>query len=50
MLEFRGRHKALDADGAVIGMLEKDFRQWLLCSHWHVCDAALGPRCSRPAR
>ena len=27
VFEFRGRHEVLDADGAVIGMLEKDFRQ-----------------------
>ena len=38
--EFRGRHEVLDADGAVIGMLEKDFRKSLLRSHWHVRDAA----------
>ena len=29
----------LDADGAVIGMLEKDFGKSLLRSHWHVRDA-----------
>jgi hypothetical protein len=33
VFEFRGRHEVLDADGAVIGMLEKDFSQSLLCSH-----------------
>ena len=40
VFEFRGRHEVLDADGAVIGMLEKDFRRSLLRSHWHVRDAA----------
>ena len=40
VFEFRGRHEVLDADGAVIGMLEKDFRKSLLRSHWHVRDAA----------
>jgi hypothetical protein len=27
---FRGRHEVLDADGAVIGTLEKDFSRSLL--------------------
>jgi uncharacterized protein YxjI len=40
MFEFRGRHEVLDADGAVIGMLEKNFTKSLLRSHWHVRDAA----------
>jgi uncharacterized protein YxjI len=40
VFEFRGRHEVLDADGAVIGMLEKNFRKSLLRSHWHVRDAA----------
>jgi uncharacterized protein YxjI len=40
VFEFRGRHEVLDADGAVIGMLEKDFGKSLLRSHWHVRDAA----------
>ena len=40
VFEFRGRHEVLDADGAVIGLLEKDFRRSLLRSHWHVRDAA----------
>ena len=40
VFEFRGRHEVLDADGAVIGMLEKDFRRSLLRSHWRVRDAA----------
>ena len=40
VFEFRGRHEVLDADGAVIGMLEKDFTRSLLRSHWHVRDAA----------
>ncbi len=39
VFEFRGRHDVLDADGAVIGLLEKDFRRSLLRSHWHVRDA-----------
>jgi uncharacterized protein YxjI len=40
VFEFRGRHEVLDAEGAVIGLLEKDFRRSLLRSHWHVRDAA----------
>jgi uncharacterized protein YxjI len=40
VFEFRGRHEVLDAEGAVIGMLEKDFSRSLLRSHWHVRDAA----------
>jgi uncharacterized protein YxjI len=40
VFEFRGRHEVLDAGGAVIGMLEKDFGRSLLRSHWHVRDAA----------
>jgi uncharacterized protein YxjI len=40
VFEFRGRHEVLDADGAVLGLLEKDFRRSLLRSHWHVRDAA----------
>jgi uncharacterized protein YxjI len=40
MFEFRGRHEVLDADGAVIGLLEKNFGKSLLRSHWHVRDAA----------
>jgi uncharacterized protein YxjI len=40
VFEFRGRHEVLDADGAVIGLLEKDFRRSLLRSHWHVRDVA----------
>ena len=40
VFEFRGRHDVLDADGAVIGMLEKNFGKSLLRSHWHVRDAA----------
>jgi uncharacterized protein YxjI len=38
VFEFRGRHEVLDADSAVIGMLEKDFGRSLLRSHWHVRD------------
>ena len=40
VFEFRGRHEVLDADGAVIGMLEKNFGKSLLRSHWHVRDAS----------
>ena len=40
VFEFRGRHEVLDADGQVIGMLEKDFTRSLLRSHWHVRDRA----------
>jgi uncharacterized protein YxjI len=40
VFEFRGRHEVLDAEGAVIGMLEKDFGRSLLRSHWHVRDAS----------
>lgn len=39
VFEFRGRHDVLDADGNVIGQLEKDFTKSLLRSHWHVRDA-----------
>jgi uncharacterized protein YxjI len=40
VFEFRGRHEVLDADGAVVGTLEKDFGRSLLRSHWHVRDAS----------
>ena len=40
VFEFRGRHEVLDADGSVIGLLEKDFKRSLLRSHWHVRDGA----------
>jgi hypothetical protein len=40
VFEFRGRHEVLDADGAVIGQLEKVFGKSLLRSHWRVRDAA----------
>src|SRR5918999_6443651 len=40
VFEFRGRHEVLDAGGAVIGLIEKDFAKSLLRSHWHVRDAA----------
>jgi uncharacterized protein YxjI len=40
VFEFRGRHEVLDANGAVIGMLEKDFGRSLLRSHWHVRDTS----------
>ena len=39
VFEVRGRHEVLDADGNVIGMLEKDFTRSLLRSHWRVRDA-----------
>jgi uncharacterized protein YxjI len=40
VFEFRGRHEVLDADGAAIGTLEKDFGRSLLRSHWHLRDAS----------
>jgi uncharacterized protein YxjI len=40
VFEFRGRHNVLDADGAVVGMLEKSFGASLLRSHWIVRNAA----------
>jgi uncharacterized protein YxjI len=40
VFEFRGRHEVLDAEGQVIGMLEKDVTRSLLRSHWHVRDTA----------
>jgi uncharacterized protein YxjI len=40
VFEFRGRHEVLDAEGQVIGMIEKDFTRSLLRSHWHVRDTA----------
>lgn len=39
VFEFRGRHEVLDADGSVLGLLEKDFAKSLVRSHWHVRDA-----------
>jgi uncharacterized protein YxjI len=39
VFEFRGRHEVLDADGTVIGTLEKDFAKSLIRSHWHVRNA-----------
>ena len=36
VFEFRGRHEVLDADGRVIGLLEKAFGKSLLRSHWYV--------------
>ena len=38
VFEFRGRHEVLDADGAVIGLLEKNFGKSLLRSHWYARD------------
>ena len=43
VFEFRGRHDVLDAEGNVIGQLEKDFTKSLLRSHWHVRDAQGNP-------
>jgi uncharacterized protein YxjI len=43
VFEFRGRHDILDAEGNVIGQLEKDFTKSLLRSHWHVRDAQGNP-------
>ena len=40
VFEFRGRHEVLDAEGHVIGLLEKNFTKSLLRSHWHVRDAS----------
>jgi uncharacterized protein YxjI len=40
VFEFRGRHEVLDADGAAIGLLEKNFGRSLLRSHWHVRDSS----------
>jgi uncharacterized protein YxjI len=40
VFEFRGRHDVLDAEGQVIGQLEKNFTKSLLRSHWHVRDAS----------
>jgi uncharacterized protein YxjI len=40
VFEFRGRHEVLDADGQVIGLLEKAFAKSLIRSHWYVRDAA----------
>ena len=40
VFEFRGRHEVLDASGAVLGVLEKDFTKSLLRSHWYVRDPA----------
>src|SRR3954453_7580619 len=39
VFEFRGRHDVLDADGQVIGQLEKAFAKSPLRSHWIVRDA-----------
>jgi uncharacterized protein YxjI len=40
VFEFRGRHEVLNAEGNVIGMLEKSFGRSLLRSHWHVRDVS----------
>jgi len=39
VFEFRGRHEVLDADGTVLGTLEKDFTKSLLRSLWQVRNA-----------
>lgn len=39
VFEFRGRHEVLDAEGHVIGQIEKVFGKSLLRSHWRVRDA-----------
>ncbi|HEY3188592.1 MAG TPA: hypothetical protein VGJ70_14020 [Solirubrobacteraceae bacterium] len=36
VFEFRGRHEVLDAEGRVIGQVEKSFGKSLLRSHWYV--------------
>lgn len=38
VFEFRGRHEVLDANDAVLGLLEKDVGRSLIRSHWHVKD------------
>jgi uncharacterized protein YxjI len=38
VFEFRGRHQVLDAEGNVLGLLEKAFGRSLLRSHWRVRD------------
>jgi uncharacterized protein YxjI len=38
-LELNGRYDVLDAEGAVLGTLEKDFVRSLTRSHWRVRDA-----------
>ena len=40
VFEFRGRHEVLDADGTVLGLLEKVFGKSLLRSHWRVRDGS----------
>ena len=40
VFEFRGRHEVLDAEGQVIGLLEKDFGRSLVRSHWRIRDSA----------
>jgi uncharacterized protein YxjI len=40
VFEFRGRHEVLDADGTVLGTLEKNFTKSLIRSHWHVRSPA----------
>jgi uncharacterized protein YxjI len=38
VFEVRGRYEVLDAEGNVIGLLEKDFARSLIRSHWRVRD------------
>jgi uncharacterized protein YxjI len=38
VFEFAGRHAVLDAEGAVLGYLEKSFGKSLIRSHWRVLD------------
>jgi uncharacterized protein YxjI len=40
VFEFRGRHEVRDADGTVLGTLEKNFTKSLIRSHWHVRNPA----------
>jgi uncharacterized protein YxjI len=40
VFEFRGRHEVLDADGTLLGLLEKVFGKSLLRSHWRVRDGS----------
>ena len=39
VFEFAGKHEVLDAEGAKIGQLGKDFKKSLLRSHWVIQDA-----------
>ena len=50
VFEFRGRHEVLDADGAVIGMLEKDFGQLAAAQPLERSRRGGGACCSRRTR